>query len=397
MEFIRPLTDVEIQERSLELILECELNKSVHVEWYRFSTELTSITDEQRIFIEHNDLIHRLIIKNIQMDDNGTYTCRYSPQHVDSLCKVRVNELPLAIIQNLNDEYIITENDDLILNIELNKITFLKFEWLKNGILIENNEHIKIINQGEKYQLKIHDIKLNDQGKYTFRILEANIEGNTNVQINELPIYFTRNLKDISIIMENTRDYQLDCEINKENKIAQWFKDNEQQILITNDEYQIKSNGRIHAIIFNTIQLKHAGKYTCQFSEDIKSIGSLQVEGKNFNGKFILQNYFFCLDAPTEFEVGLQNVTIIEDEPLSLECILTKDRPDDQVIWLFNNEPLLIDNERIKISKIGPIVKLIIDECQLTDDGRYQAEINGKTSKATVVVKGKILIICKKN
>jgi len=288
VEFIRPLTDVEIQERSSELILECELNKSVHVEWYRFSTELTSVTDEQRIFIEHNDLIHRLIIKNIQMDDNGTYTCRYSPQHVDSLCKVRVNELPLAIIQNLNDEYIITENDDLILNIELNKITFLKFEWLKNGILIENNEHIKIINQGEKYQLKIHDIKLDDQGKYTFRILEANIEGNTNVQINELPIYFTRNLKDISIIMENTRDYQLDCEINKENKIAQWFKDNEQQILITNDEYQIKSNGRIHAIIFNTIQLKHSGKYTCQFSEDIKSIGSLQVEGK------ILMENLFC-------------------------------------------------------------------------------------------------------
>jgi hypothetical protein len=103
--------------------------------------------------------------------------------------------------------------------------------------------------------------------------------------------------------------------------------------------------------------------------------------------------FCFCFDAPTEFEVGLQNVTIIEDEPLNLECILTKDRPDDQITWLFNNEPLLIDNERIKVSKVGPIVKLIIDECQLTDEGRYQAEINGKTSKATVVVKGKILII----
>ena len=52
-------------------------------------------------------------------------------------------------------------------------------------------------------------------------------------------------------------------------------------------------------------------------------------------------------------------------------------------------KPLLIDNERIKVSKIGPIVKLTIDECQLTDDGRYQAEINGKTTRATVTVKGK--------
>jgi hypothetical protein len=280
VEFIRSLNDIDIQERASELILECELNKSVHVEWYRFSTEITSFTDEQRIFIEHNDLVHRLIIKNLQMDDNGTYTCRYSPQHVDSLCKVRVTELPLAIVQNLNDEYLITENDDLILNIELNKITFLKFEWLKDGEILENNERIKMLNQGEKYQLKLHDIKLEDQGKYTFRISEANLEANTNVQIKELAIYFTRPLKDISTIMENTRDYQLDCEINKEKKMAQWFKDDEQQALISNEEIQIKVNGRIHALVFSSIQLKHAGKYTCQFSEDIKSIGALQVEGR---------------------------------------------------------------------------------------------------------------------
>jgi hypothetical protein len=72
-----------------------------------------------------------------------------------------------------------------------------------------------------------------------------------------------------------------------------------------------------------------------------------------------------------------------------LECILSKDRTNDQVTWLFDGEPLVIDDERIKVTKVGPIVKLTIDECQLTDDGRYQAEINGKTSKATVVVKGK--------
>ncbi|CAF0814387.1 unnamed protein product [Rotaria sordida] len=374
VEFIRPLTDVDIQERASELILECELNKSVHVEWYRFSTQLTSFTDEQRIFLEHNDLVHRLIIKNIQMDDQGTYTCLYPSQHVDSSCKVHVNELPLAIVQNLNDEYLITENDDLILNIELNKISFLKYEWLKDGTPIENNERNKMIVQGEKYQLKLFDVKLNDQGKYTFRINEANLETNTNIKINELPIYFTRPLKDLSTIMENTSDYRFDCEINKENKIAQWFKDDEQQALVSNDEIKIESRGRIHALVFNSVKLTYAGKYTCQFTEDIKSIGTLQVE-----------------DAPTGFEVGLENTTVIEDEPLTLECILTKDRPDDEVIWSFNGDRLIIDNERIKTSKVGPIIKLIIDECQLADEGRYQAEINNKTSKAIVTVKEKKL------
>ena len=79
---------------------------------------------------------------------------------------------------------------------------------------------------------------------------------------------------------------------------------------------------------------------------------------------------------------------MIEDEPLIFECILTKDRDDDQVTWLFNGEPLVIDQERVKVTKVGPIVKLSIDECQLTDDGRYTAEINGKTTKANVIVKG---------
>ena len=297
VEFTRPLTDIDVQERAEEIVLECELNKNVHVEWYRFSTELTAFTDEQRIFIEHNDLVHRLIIKNIQMDDNATYTCRYSPQHVDSLCKVRVTELPLAIVQILNEEYIITENDDLLLTVELNKITFLKSEWLKDGEVIENNERVKMLTQGEKYQIKLHDCKLEDQGKYTFRIAEANLEANTNVQIKELAIYFTRPLKELSTIMENTREYQLDCEINKEKKIAQWFKDDEQQALVSNEEMQVKTIGRVHALVFSSVQLKHAGKYTCQFSDEIKSTGSLQVEGKDqrqrerdlermFDGKF---------------------------------------------------------------------------------------------------------------
>lgn len=289
VEFIRPLTDIDVQERAAEIVLECELNKSVHVEWYRFSTELTAFTDEQRIFIEQNDLVHRLIIKNIQMDDNATYTCRYSPQHVDSSCKVHVTELPLAIVQNLNEEYQITENDDLTLSVDLNKITFLKSEWLKDGEILENNEHVKMITLGEKYQLKLHDCKLEDQGKYTFRISEANLEANTNVQIKELAIYFTRPLKDSSSIMENTRDYQFDCEINKEKKIAQWFKDDEQQPLLSNEEFQIKTIGRIHAIVFSSVQLKHAGKYTCQFSDEIKSIGSLLVEGKYIRVKILLE------------------------------------------------------------------------------------------------------------
>ena len=79
--------------------------------------------------------------------------------------------------------------------------------------------------------------------------------------------------------------------------------------------------------------------------------------------------------------------------------------PEPSIQWTRNNEIipstsnefrieknrliLVIDNERIKVSKVGPVVKLVIDECQLTDDGRYQAETNGKTSKANVIVKGK--------
>ena len=285
VEFVRPLTDVEIEERSSELILECQLNKSVHVEWYRFSTELTSLTDEQRIFIEHNDLIHRLIIRNIQLDDNGTYTCRYSPQHVDSTCKVKVTELPLAIVQGLNDEYFITENDDLIMTVEVNKINSLKFEWIRDGQIIENDERVKISVHGEKYQLKLTDAKLIDQGKYSFRIEEINLQSTTQVQIKELPIYFTRHLKDASTIMENTRDYRLDCEINKENKVAQWFKDDQSEALINNEEIQIQVQGRVHSLIFQSVQLKHGGKYICQFGEEIKSIGTLLIEGMVTEGE----------------------------------------------------------------------------------------------------------------
>lgn len=279
VEFTRPLADVEIQERSAELILECELNKSVPVEWYRFSTPLTSFTDEQRIFIEQDELVHRLILKNIHMDDIGTYTCRYPSQHVDSSCKVRVTELPLAIVQGLTEEYAVTENDDLIFNVELNKANSLKYEWLKDNVVLENNDRLKMTVQGEKYQLRLTDAKLEDQGAYTFRIAEANVESHSQVQVKEFAIYFTRQLKEELTVMENTRDYRLDCEINKENKVAQWFKDDEQQALVSNDEVRVQVNGRVHALVFESLQLKHAGKYRCQFTDEIQSTGTLRVEG----------------------------------------------------------------------------------------------------------------------
>ncbi|CAF5117662.1 unnamed protein product, partial [Rotaria sp. Silwood1] len=78
---------------------------------------------------------------------------------------------------------------------------------LKDGIVIGNNERIK----------------MNFQGKYIFRISEANLEAQTNVQIKELPIYvFHSSIKRyFQQLWKNTRDYRLDCEINKENKTAQ--------------------------------------------------------------------------------------------------------------------------------------------------------------------------------
>jgi hypothetical protein len=253
------------------------------MEWYRFSTQLTSFTDEQRIFIEHDELVHRLRIKNIQIDDNGTYTCRYPSQDVDSSCKVRVNELPIAIVQGLNDEYTITENDDLILAIELNKMTTLKYEWLKNDVVLESTDRLKFSVQNERYQMKLTDVNVDDHDKYMFRLVDSNIESRTQVHVNELAIYFTRHLSDLSSIMENTCDYRLDCEINKENKVAQWFKDSdneqESQALISNDEIKIQVNGRVHMLVFQTMRLQHAGKYRCQFTDDIRSIGTLQVDG----------------------------------------------------------------------------------------------------------------------
>lgn len=220
------------------------------------------------------------------MDDQGTYTCTYPSQRVNSTCKVHVAELPLAIVQGLNEEYTVTENDDITLSVELNKMTPLKYEWLKDGVPLETNDNVRMLVQGERYYVKLLDAKVEDQGKYTFCITETNIETSTNLKVNEIPIYFTRPLKEEITIMENTADYRFDCEINKEKKIAKWFKDDSQEPLTSNDEFKVQVQGRVHSIVFQSVKLQHAGKYTCQFSDDVKSIGTMQVDGKEINRIF---------------------------------------------------------------------------------------------------------------
>ncbi|CAF2520357.1 unnamed protein product [Rotaria sp. Silwood2] len=69
------------------------------------------------------------------MDDNGKYTFCYPSKHANSL--------------------------------------------VQDGIIIKNNEHIKINVQRGKYRLKLIADKLVVQEKYTFRITEANLQANT--------------------------------------------------------------------------------------------------------------------------------------------------------------------------------------------------------------------------
>lgn len=98
-EFIQKLLDFEVIEKDEAVFyVEVSTEKAV-VTWHKDGEE---ITGNDRMKVEVNGKIRRLVISSTNLLDEGEYTCVLGD--LESTCELTVRELPAEIVKDMEDQ-----------------------------------------------------------------------------------------------------------------------------------------------------------------------------------------------------------------------------------------------------------------------------------------------------
>lgn len=89
-----------------------------------------------------------------------------------------------------------------------------------------------------------------------------------------------------------------------------------------------------------------------------------------------------------EFLTELHNTTVLEGEDATFKCVVSPE--DVHLVWLMDNEAVTL-GDRFQATQNGLCHTLVIKKCQMLDCSKITAEAEGKISKASLKVQGKII------
>ncbi|XP_026114228.1 obscurin isoform X15 [Carassius auratus] len=405
--FKRELQNQECQEAD-SVTLQCELSKpGVPVVW-RKGTQVIHSGDKYQI--KQVGSVFELKITDVKPEDAGVYSCDCGFNKTSST--ITVNALPVVFkheLQNLECD----EGGSATLSCELSK-PGVPVQWKKGSHVIRSEGKYVIRQTASKVELKITDLKPEDEGDYTcvcgdkattanmkIKVLKAQTPSyqpgfqkqtteqgpsidalkflrpsaalesdfqkqkkEKQAELSEPDIIILTGLK--SCIVNEGEDVHFECLVSHDNAlIVQWTL---QDVPLQNNERnEIRMEGKRHTLTLRSVTQKDSG--TVSFH-----VGA--------------HTSFACLTVKAipvlSFVKELTSQEVTEGGSASLCCETSI--PDASVTWKKDTQ-VLSDGKKYSIKKNGTFQTLEIYKLSVDDGGEYICEVGDKQSKATLTVK----------
>ncbi|XP_026563889.1 myosin-binding protein C, cardiac-type [Pseudonaja textilis] len=220
-------------------------------------------------------------------------------------------------------------------------------KWLKNGqeIQVSGSKYI-FESMGNKRILTINHCSLADDAAYQCVIGEEKTF--TELFVREPPILITHALEDQVVTVGERVEFE--AEVSEDGATVKWEKDG---VELTREEafkYRFKKDGKKHYLIINESTKEDNGHYKVKTNGG-ESVAELIVQEKKL-----------------EVYQSIADLTVKARDQAVFKCEVS----DENVkgIWLKNGKEV-IPNNRIKISHIGRIHKLTIDDVTPEDEADY--------------------------
>ncbi|KAK7828907.1 hypothetical protein U0070_002137, partial [Myodes glareolus] len=245
-------------------------------------------------------------------------------------------------------------------------------KWLKNGQEIQMSGRYIFESIGTKRTLIISQCSLADDAAYQCVVggekcgTELFVKGGRGTRVSweekrpqgssphgvlpwtEPPVLITRSLED-QLVMVGQR-VEFECEVSEEGAQVKWLKDGVELTREETFKYRFKKDGQKHHLIINEATLEDAGHYAVRTSGG-QALAELIVQEKK------LEVY----QSIADLAVGAKDQAVFKCEV-----------SDENVrgVWLKNGKELVPDS-RIKVSHIGRVHKLTIDDVTPADEADY--------------------------
>uniref|UniRef100_F6ZGS1 Myosin-binding protein C, cardiac-type n=1 Tax=Callithrix jacchus TaxID=9483 RepID=F6ZGS1_CALJA len=251
-----------------------------------------------------------------------------------------------AFQKKLEPAYQVSKGHKIRLTVELADPD-AEVKWLKNGQEIQMSGSKYIFESiGAKRTLTISQCSLADDAAY--QCMVGGEKCSTELFVKEPPVLITRPLED-QLVMVGQR-VEFECEVSEEGAQVKWLKDGVELTREETFKYRFKKDGRRHHLIINEATLEDAGHY------------ALRTSGGQALAELIVQ------EKKLEVYQSIADLTVGAKDQAVFKCEVS----DENVrgVWLKNGKEL-VPNSRIKVSHIGRVHKLTIDDVTPADEADY--------------------------
>ena len=173
-----------LAEETITMSVQIQASPAPEVKWYKNNQQ---ILESDRVTIKKEaDDMYTLVIKNACLEDAGSYSivARNEINETSQFWDLTV-KYPPRITKKLGEPRLIEEGDSLTLYIEVESDYPPNVTWIKDDQVLQQDDRIKFIQEGNKYTLQVE--KAIDTDTATYKVEVANKDGKradqTDIQV----------------------------------------------------------------------------------------------------------------------------------------------------------------------------------------------------------------------
>ncbi|CAF0818885.1 unnamed protein product [Didymodactylos carnosus] len=380
-EFINGLQDkTAIAKENTELTIKVSGTPQPTLTWLKHGKEIKP-DDKKYSFIPlDKDGNAKLIIKDVQEDDHGQYSCvaKNKAGTSQSDCNLKVTA-PLKFIKLLQDTDVLT-TQNATFTCEVQGIPKANIKWYFNDIELKSTQKQTIGSTGNVHTLTVTRADQTDAGIYkavadngTGKPVEtqANLVVGSKPKVEGKPADQTVNVEQPAV---------LECTFSGFPKPdVTWFKDNVPLTSTPDKRIEVREDKpNVHSLHINRSQLDDKSTYTCKAKNRFG-----ETEAKiNLNVNCI---------KPTIVQDLNEQQTVDKNKPLVLQAQITG-IPTPTVKWFKGNDEILPTNKDYQITFDNKqTYTLTVPSCQPEHQAEYSCQatnpggqVKSKKSKVTV-------------
>ncbi|XP_056629538.1 obscurin isoform X9 [Diorhabda sublineata] len=303
-----------------------------------------------------------LVIKDVESSDAGKYTFTAENElGVDTAEMNLTVKAPPKIKTKMED---VTVHADILLkmDVEVEGIPKPSVQFYKDGKIIKQSDHIKVIESGEKHTLVIEKTSLKDSGSYSVVASNemAQVSQFWNLEVYSKPKILQKMGSDRQL--SQNQNLELKVKVESEPKAeVKWYKDEEE--ITSSQHYTIKEDGDTYMLKITGAVTTDAARFKCRA---INIHGSVDDEVR------------VDVKKPPKIIKGLTDMTVTEhDKDVKLDIKLEA-FPKPTVKWYLDE--VEIQETRTEFTRIESDdgATLIIKEVASELSGQYTCKLSNE-------------------